>query len=175
GPYVLQVNGAPLDEQFAQGWSTQNVASTDPGASEGAGVGLYGLLNGSMVTVDRDAAVPVRGSFGQVGNQVSAALSRSGRQVASVVRVQAGDDPQMSLWVGANGANGSEAVGGKTLTRPSWALDDAVWTVIDGGRVVRIIQEATTSMVAVLPVEPSAVAEKYKGPITELALSRDGT
>lgn len=37
GPYVLQVNGAPLDEQFAQGWSTQNVASTDPGASEGAG------------------------------------------------------------------------------------------------------------------------------------------
>ncbi|MGL5442835.1 MAG: LpqB family beta-propeller domain-containing protein, partial [[Mycobacterium] stephanolepidis] len=90
GPYVLQVNGAPLDEQLSQGWSTQNVASTDPGASEGAGVGLYGLLNGSLVTVDRDAAAPVRGSFGQVGNQVSAALSRSGRQVASVIRVQGG-------------------------------------------------------------------------------------
>jgi hypothetical protein len=127
------------------------------------------------VTVDRDEAVPVRGSFGQVGNQVSAALSRSGRQVASVVRVQAGDDPQMSLWVGANGANGSEAVGGKALTRPTWALDDAVWVVIDGGRVVRVIQEATTSMVAVLPVESSAVAQSFPGQITELALSRDGT
>lgn len=175
GPYLLQINGSPLDERLAQGWKTSDVASTDPGASESAGVGLYALVNGTLVSVDRDAANPVRGSFGQVGNQVSAALSRSGREVASVIRVRPGDDPLMSLWVGANGGNGSEAAQGRTLSRPTWTLDDTVWVVIDGGNIVRVIQESTTSMVARAPVDSTAVAQKFPGQITELALSRDGT
>lgn len=176
GPYILQVNGSPLDERLSQGWSTSDVAAADPGASESAGVGLYGLLNGSLVTVDRSGAVPARGSFGQVGNQVSAALSRNGRQAASVVQVREGDeDPFMSLWVGPADGNGSEAARGKSLTRPTWTLDDTVWVVVDNRTVLRVIQESTTSMVAQTPVDSSAVEKNFPGPITELALSRDGT
>lgn len=63
---------------------------------------------------------------------------------------------------------------GKSLSRPSWSLDDAVWVVVDGANVVRVIQDASGAP-ARIPVDAGPVALKFPGPITELQLSRDGT
>ena len=49
-----------------------------------------------------------------------------------------------SLWVGTSAARPSQALDGHTLSRPSWSLDDAVWVVVDGNNVVRVIQEAAS-------------------------------
>jgi hypothetical protein len=176
GPYVINADGAALDDRFAGGWSTSDVAATDPGADPGAAAGLHALVGGSLVSLDGQRAPRVPGSFGQIPDQRAAALSRSGQEVASVVTLRPGaPDMVSSLWVGAVGSDAAQAIDGRMLTRPSWSLDLAVWVVIDGANVVRVIQEAASGQPARIPVDAAAVATRFPGPINELQLSRDGT
>ena len=175
GPYIINVDGAALDDRFAAGWSVTDVASTDPGADEGAAAGVHGLINGSLVSVDGQRAPRMAGSFGDMPNQRSAALSRTGREVASVVVLGDNRPNPASLWIGPRGGVALEAADGRSISRPSWGLDDAVWMVVDGTNVVRVIQESASGQPAQIPVESSAVTTKFPGSITELQLSRDGT
>ncbi|ANE81759.1 hypothetical protein A7U43_22970 [Mycobacterium adipatum] len=175
GPYVINVDGAALDDRFAEGWNTADVAATDPGAADGAGAGLHALVGGSLVSLDGQRAPRVPGPFGQMPDQVSAALSRSGQEVASVMVLRPGaPDMASSLWIGPIGGAAGQALDGRTLTRPSWALDDAIWIVVDGVNVVRVLQDAL-GQPARIPVDSTALAAKFPGAITELQLSRDGT
>lgn len=176
GPYVINADGAALDDRFVDGWETTDVASTDPGADDGAAAGLHGLVNGSVVGVDGQQAPRMPGSFGAMPNQVSAALSRGGRDIASVVLLRPGQpDARASLWIGPVGGTAVEAIDGRSISRPSWALDDAVWVVFDNINVVRIIQETASGQPARIPVDVTAVTTKFPGLITDLQLSRDGT
>jgi hypothetical protein len=175
GPYVINADGTALDDRFADGWEATDVASTDPGAADGAAAGIHALIGGSLVSVDGQGAPRMPGSFGQMPDQKAAALSRSGRDVASVVLRAGQPDAAASLWLGPLGGDAVEATDGHTITRPSWSLDNAVWVVVDGINVVRVIQDATSGQPARIPVDATAVATKFPGAITELQLSRDGT
>lgn len=176
GPYVINADGAALDDRFANGWEATDVASTDPGADDGAAAGLHALVGGSLLAVENDNTPRVPGSFGQMPEQRSAMLSRTGRDVASVVALRGGQpDANASLWIGPSGGVAVEATDGRTITRPSWSLDNAVWVVIDGTNVVRVIQEAASGQPARIPVNATAVTTRFPGPVTELQLSRDGT
>lgn len=176
GPYVINADGAALDDRFADGWSTSDVAATDPGAADGAAAGVHALLGGSLVSLDGARASRVPGAFGQMPDQKSAALSRTGQEVASVVTLRAGaPDAASSLWLGPNGGDAAEATDGRSLSRPTWSLDDAVWVVVDGNNVVRVIQEAASGQPARIPVDSTAVSTRFPGAIAELQLSRDGT
>ena len=94
----------------------------------------------------------------------------------SVVTLRAGSpDAASSLWIGPAGGQSVEGTDGRTLSRPSWALDDAVWVVVDGVNVVRVIQEAASGQPARIPVDSAAVTSRFPGVIAELQLSRDGT
>jgi hypothetical protein len=175
GPYVINADGAPLDDRFADGWETSDVAATDPGAFPGAAAGLHALVNGSLVALDGQRAPRVPGAFGQAPNQTSAAVSRSGQDAASVVVLRPGaPDVMSSLWIGPLGGTAAQALEGRSLSRPSWSLDNAVWVVIDGNNVVRAIQDAS-GQPARIPVDAAQVSAKFPGPISELQLSRDGT
>jgi Lipoprotein LpqB beta-propeller domain/Sporulation and spore germination len=175
GPYVINADGTALDDRFADGWEASDVAATDPGAADGA-AGVHALIGGALVSVDGQNTPRVAGSFGQMQNQQAAALSRSGRNVASVVALRAGQpDVASSLWIGPYGGDAVEAADGHTISRPSWALDDAVWVVVDGINVVRVIRDGASGQPARIPVDVTAVATKFPGPVTELQLSRDGT
>ncbi|MEZ0342649.1 MtrAB system accessory lipoprotein LpqB [Mycobacterium sp. pV006] len=175
GPYVINADGAALDDRFADGWDTVDVAGTDPGAAAGAAAGLHALVGGSLVSLDGSRAPRVPGSFGQIPEQVAASLSRSGQEVASVVTLRPGaPDVASSLWVGPLGGNAAQVMDGRTLSRPSWALDDAIWVVVDGINVVRVIQDAS-GQPARIPVDSSPVSTRFPGAIGELQLSRDGT
>ena len=63
-------------------------------------------------------------------------------------RVGPGGDAT-EVWRRAAGDGGVPsfimATDGRTLSRPSWALDNAVWVVVDGNSVVRVIREAGLS------------------------------
>src|SRR5271169_506557 len=166
GPYVISADGAPLDDRFAEGWTTSDVASTDPGVADGAGAGLHALVNGALVALDGQHTTTVPGAFGRTPDQTGAALSRSGRQVASVVTLHRGaPDMAESLWIGDLGGEAVESADGHSLSRPSWSLDD----------VVRAIQEPASGQPARIPVDSGALASRFPGPITDLQLSRDGT
>ena len=170
GPYLIDVNGAPLDDRFTDGWKTTDVAATDPGAADGATAGVHALMGGSLVALDGQRAAKVSGSFGAMTNQSAAAFSRAGDDVASVT-----DDNGAALWIGPNGGQSVRATDGRTLTRPSWALDNAVWVVVDGNSAVRVIREEATGEPARIPVDSAAVTSRFPGTITELQLSRDST
>ncbi|MCG7592689.1 MtrAB system accessory lipoprotein LpqB [Mycobacterium sp. PSTR-4-N] len=175
GPYVINADGAALDDRFADGWDTADVAATDPGAADGAAAGLHALVGGFLVSLDGQRAPRVPGSFGAMPGQTAASLSRSGQEVASIVTLRAGaPDMSSSLWVGPLGGNAAQAMDGRNLTRPSWALDDAIWVVVDGINVVRVIQDAS-GQPARIPVDATLVSGRFPGVITELQLSRDGT
>jgi len=176
GPYVINADGAPLDDRFADGWTTSDVAATDPGAADGAGAGLHALVNGSLVALDGQHTTPVAGAFGRMGDQTGAALSRNGRQAASVVTLHRGaPDMAASLWIGDLGGEAAQSADGRSLSRPSWSLDDAVWVVVDGNNVLRAIQEPASGQPARIPVDSVAVATRFPGPISDLQLSRDST
>jgi Lipoprotein LpqB beta-propeller domain/Sporulation and spore germination len=175
GPYVINADGAALDDRFADGWNTSDVAATDPGAADGAAAGLHALVGGSLMSLDGQRASRVAGSFGQMPNQTAAAVSRSGQDVASIVTLQAGaPDMASSLWVGPLNGNATQAMEGRTLSRPSWSLDDAIWVVVDGNNVVRAIQDAS-GQPARIPVDATVVSTRFPGALAELQLSRDGT
>ncbi len=172
GPYLINVDGAPLDDRFVDGWKTTDVAATDPGAVDGAPAGVHALMGGSMVGLDGQRATKVNGSFGTMTDQRAASFSRSGRDIASVVGPP---DAGASLWIGPNGGQAVRATDGRTLSRPSWSLDDAVWVAIDGSSVVRVIREAASGQPARIPVDSAAVTSRFPGAISELQVSRDGT
>ncbi len=175
GPYVINADGAALEDRFADGWQTSDVAATDPGAADGAAAGLHALVDGSLVSLDGQRAPRVPGPFGQTPNQTAAAVSRTGQEAASVVVLRPGaPDMASSLWVGPIGGNPSQAMDGRSLSRPTWSLDDAVWVVVDGINVVRAIQDAS-GQPGRIPVDCTAVTTKFPGPIAEMQLSRDGT
>lgn len=171
-PYIINADGAALDDRFGEGWTTSDVAATDPGAADGAGAGVHALIGGALVTLDGEHPGHVPGAFGRAVEQVSAALSRSGRKVASVVGHPGGP---ASLWIGDLGGEAVQSADGRSLSRPSWALDDAVWVVVDGNTVLRALSEAASGRPARIPVDSAAVSARYPGPIDELQLSRDGT
>jgi hypothetical protein len=172
GPYLINADGAPLDDRFVDGWKTTDVAATDPGAVDGAPAGVHALIGGSVAALDGQSAVKVPGSFGTMTDQRAASFSRSGRDIASVAGSRAVGD---SLWIGPNGGQALRATGGRTLSRPSWALDDAVWVVVDGNSVVRVIREEASGQPALIPVDSAAVTSRFPGTISELQVSRDGT
>ena len=74
-----------------------------------------------------------------------------------------------NAWLAVQGADG------RSMSRPTWALDEAVWVVVDGNNVVRVIQEAASGQPARIPVDLTAVTARFPGVIDELQLSRDGT
>ena len=173
GPYVINADGAPLDDRFVEGWKTTDVAATDPGAADAATVGVHALIGGAMVVLDGQQSTKVPGSFGVMVDQRSAAFSRTGRDVASVTNP--GPDVGAALWIGPNGGQALRATDGRTLSRPSWALDDAVWVVVDGNSVVRVIRAEASGEPARIPVDSAAVTSRFPGAISELQLSRDST
>ncbi len=176
GPYVIDSDGAALDDRFADGWQTADVAATDPGASAGASAGLHALVGGSLMFLDGQNSTRVPGAFGQMAGQTSAALSRDGHAVASVVTLRPGaPDTAASLWIGGEGQGAIESTDGRSISRPTWSLDEAVWVVVDGNNVVRVIQESASGQPARIPVDSTAVSIKFPGAISELQLSRDGT
>ena len=128
------------------------------------------------MSLDGQRAPRVAGSFGQMTGQTAAAVSRTGQEVASVVTLRPGaPDMASSLWVGPLGGNATQAMDGRTLSRPTWSLDDAIWVVVDGNNVVRVDPGAPRGSRRRIPVDATAVSMRFPGAIADLQLSRDGT
>ncbi|HEY5856554.1 MAG TPA: MtrAB system accessory lipoprotein LpqB [Aldersonia sp.] len=174
GPYVLLADGKPLDGNHPDGWTTVDVATLNPLASDDVDLGLHAVAGGALVEVTDTRVTPAPGYFGTVSNLVSAALSRDGSYVAAVADTgRTAPDAANALMVGSYDGGAFPVVDGTTITRPSWAADDsAAWAVIDGNRVVRAVRDADTGQVSLMDVGAGEVTAL--GRITELRLSSDG-
>ena len=170
GPYVIQADGAPLDERYADGWTTADVASLDPAGPSRSSTGLLVIRSGSLDRVTDTALAPVSGTLGTSGAVLSAAVSDNGQRVAAVTRAATGEQ----LVLGDLGGQVTSVASGQVITRPSFAADnDTVWAVVDG-RVERFRRDATGAITSAGTVSSNGVAAVAPGDITELQVSRDG-
>lgn len=175
GPYVITVDGSPLDDKHQSGWNPNDVASISPNASSDLAVGLHGVLDGKFVKITGSQVTDVAGPLGASNSIRSIGLSGSGRQVAAVLDAGARGGPGTALALAPYGGVPTQVLTAGSMTRPSWTPDDAgVWTVLDGTRVVRVRQDQTTGEVSTVDIDAGEVAAAAPGPITELRLSRDG-
>ena len=175
GPYVITVDGSPLDDKHQSGWNPNDVASISPNASSDLAVGLHGVLDGKFVKSTGSQVTDVAGPLGASNSIRSIGLSGSGRQVAAVLDAGARGGPGTALALAPYGGVPTQVLTAGSMTRPSWTPDDAgVWTVLDGTRVVRVRQDQTTGEVSTVDIDAGEVAAAAPGPITELRLSRDG-
>ncbi|WP_227980343.1 MtrAB system accessory lipoprotein LpqB [Nocardia spumae] len=188
GPYVLLGDGKPLDDRYAgTGWSLEDVTSMNPSARTADRAGLHALRDGTLVKVEstKGDIAPTPGYFGTVHNLRSVGLSEDGQLVAAVADSgEPAPAPKQTLVIGSyDGATTFSVVQGDTFTRPSWTSDGgAVWTVVDGTRVVRVVHDRATGNVSMQNVDSSSltVAEPNSAdsvprlPITDLRISRDG-
>lgn len=170
GPYVIQADGAPLDERYADGWTTADVASLDPAGPSRSSTGLLVIRSGSLDRVSDTALAPVAGTLGSSGAVLSAAVSDNGQRVAAVTRTATGEQ----LVLGDLGGQVTSVATGQVITRPSFGADnDTVWAVVDG-RVERFRRDATGAITSAGTVSSNGVAAVAPGDITELQVSRDG-
>ncbi|MCM6775722.1 MtrAB system accessory lipoprotein LpqB [Nocardia sp. CDC159] len=188
GPYVLLADGKPLDERYAAtGWSAADINAMNPAWSTRNRVGLHAVRDGSLVKVDvgKNEISPVPGYFGSVHNLQSVGLSQDGQLVAAVADSgQPAPQPPRTLVIGTyDGASTISVEQGETFTRPSWTADGtAAWTVVDGQRVIRVVNDRRTGTVSKQDVDISALfappadptQSAPRGPITELRVDRSG-
>ncbi|WP_157121404.1 MtrAB system accessory lipoprotein LpqB [Nocardia miyunensis] len=189
GPYVLLADGKPLDDRYANtGWSLDDVNAMNPKTPTADRTGLHALRDGTLVTVDtaKGHITPTPGYFGTAHNLQSVGLSDDGQLVAAVADSgEPAPKPKHTLVIGSyDGSTTFSVVQGDTFTRPSWTSDGgAVWTVIDGTKVVRVVHDRATGNVSRQDVdsstltvgEPNSTDPVPRLPITDLRISRDGT
>ncbi|WP_299571435.1 LpqB family beta-propeller domain-containing protein [uncultured Williamsia sp.] len=170
GPYVIQADGAPLDDRYADGWTTADVSSLDPAGPSRSSTGLLVVRSGSLDRVTDTALAPVSGTLGTSGAVLSAAVSDNGQRVAAVTRTATGEE----LVLGDLGGPVTSVASGQVITRPSFgAGNDTVWAVVDG-RVERFRRDATGTITNAGSVSSNAIAAVAPGAISELQVSRDG-
>ncbi len=91
GPYVINADGAPLDDRFADGWNTADVAATDPGCRRRCG-GRTARAGGWIAGVPGRSAVRPGwpGRSGRCPTRCRRRCRATGQEVASVVMLRAG-------------------------------------------------------------------------------------
>lgn len=173
GPYVLMGDGKPLDERLPNGWTTADVSSTDPGETASSAVGLHALRDGALVRVTDNGVESLPGYFGTGNGLRSIGLSGDGLMAAGVAGpVRQTPEPLAALMIGPVSGFATAVVEGVSLTRPTWAYgDSAVWTVVDGSKVVRVAR-AEPGEASTQPVDTTEIASLGTN-ITEFRLSRD--
>lgn len=172
GPFVLLADGVPLDPARPNGWSTTDVAATDPASAPGAALGLYAVLGGALQSVDEDQVSPVPGALGGETRLSEAGISRDGEVVAGVLTVPGGGQ---RLVVGTLNGAVTEVLSADTLTRPTFGADDrSVWVVQDGTTVLLGGVSSDTGAPRPLQQVDTTGLGALSAPITELRLSRDG-
>ncbi len=175
GPFVIDADGAPLDDRYSGGWRITDVASLDPGGAAGSPLGLHVIRAGALDRVEGTRLVPVAGPLGTSNAVVSATISADGGRVAVVTRNPAPmPAPPQTLQVGDYGGTTSVVAAGTVISRPSFGPDrDSIWAVVDG-RVQRWSRDATGTAQAPVVVNSSVISSVARGVITELRVSPDG-
>lgn len=174
GPYSVVLDGFPLTDTF-QELTTDDFAAFNPAVSTTAVSALYAVNEGHLQRVGNAGLEPVLGPAGLLQDVASADavadLSTGG--TVAVVHTAA-DGRKSALSVGVGTTEFTTVLEGDTLTRPSFEFDStAVWTVVDGHEIVRVVKSPTTGEFARSRVR-SASLDDIDGAISVLRLSPSG-
>ena len=177
GPYRLERDGAPLDERYSEGWTTEDVRSFDPYPPVEPMRNALTAADG-LVRLEAGGARPAGGPWSEVRGGRSATMSYDGGNLAVV----AGEDqvgPRRVLVGAADGAP-VEALTARTVAGPTFhPVDGRVWVMTDDARLVRIgigaspsVEEMNAGPIRALGSRVTALRIDQSG--TQLAVVVDG-
>ncbi|MDO5511661.1 MtrAB system accessory lipoprotein LpqB [Corynebacterium sp.] len=165
-PYSVVVDGEPLEPGY-ETLSTDDVAEFNPRVNQTAPVPLYALTDGVVSRVASNQVTAVEGELGQIGGIESVDISAEAN--AAVVRRE-GDESV--LLTGVLDGDLTEVLRAETISRPTFEVDSKnQWVVVDGERLVRVVQSGPSGEVSDSEVVIDSDAE---GEISVIRLSGSG-
>ena len=156
--------------------SVNDFPEYNPSASGTSAGVLYALTNGKASSISDGNVVAVPGFLGTNGGIESmdvASLNHT-NVAASVVITNAEGDKKSQLYMGPVDGDSTKILTAATLTKPTFeANSQAVWTVMDGNKVMRVAQSSSNSSISQTEVDTSELGENH-GDISVLRLSPTG-
>ena len=156
--------------------SVNDFPEYNPSASGTSAGVLYALTNGKASSISDGNVVAVPGFLGTNGGIESmdvASLNHT-NVAASVVTTNAEGDKKPQLYMGPVDGDSTKILTAATLTKPTFeANSQAVWTVMDGNKVMRVAQSSSSSSISQTEVDTSELGENH-GDISVLRLSPTG-
>lgn len=156
--------------------SVNDFPEYNPSASGTSAGVLYALTNGKTSSISDGNVVAVPGFLGTNGGIESmdvASLNHT-NVAASVVTTNAEGDKKSQLYMGPVDGDSTKILTAATLTKPTFeANSQAVWTVMDGNKVMRVAQSSSSSSISQTEVDTSELGENH-GDISVLRLSPTG-
>ncbi len=167
GPYTLIADGSPLVED--ESLTTDDFADFNPRVGSSMVAPLFALTDGRVYRVSSNAATPVSGTFGTIGNLESVDITAE-RTSAAVRR----DGDESVLLLGGLSEEATESVRSTTITRPTFEYDsNALWVAVADNTVIRVVKSSATGEFASSEVDTSAL-EPLDGEISVMRLSHSG-
>ena len=178
GPYRLERDSAPLDERYANGWTTEDVRDFDPYPP--AEPMRYALTAADgLVRLEAGGARPASGPWSEVRGGTSAVISHDGRNLA-VVTGEGEIGPRRVLVGPIDGAP-AEALTAGTVAGPTFhPVTGRAWVLVDDARLLRIgmgenapaVQELDAGPLLALGARVTGLRIDQSG--TQLAVVVDG-
>jgi len=176
-PFSFSIDG----DLVRNDWNNPKLSVNDfpeynPSASGTSAGVLYALTNGKASSISDGNVVAVPGFLGTNGGIESmdvASLNHT-NVAASVVTTNAEGDKKSQLYMGPVDGDSTKILTAATLTKPTFeANSQAVWTVMDGNKVMRVAQSSSNSSISQTEVDTSELGENH-GDISVLRLSPTG-
>ena len=156
--------------------SVNDFPEYNPSASGTSAGVLYALTNGKASSISDGNVVAVPGFLGTNGGIESMDVASLNHKnvAASVVTTNAEGDKKSQLYMGPVDGDSTKILTAATLTKPTFeANSQAVWTVMDGNKVMRVAQSSSSSSISQTEVDTSELGENH-GDISVLRLSPTG-
>ena len=156
--------------------SVNDFPEYNPSASGTSAGVLYALTNGKASSISDGNVVAVPGFLGTNGGieSMDVASLKHTNVAASVVTANAEGDKKSQLYMGPVDGDSTKILTAATLTKPTFeANSQAVWTVMDGNKVMRVAQSSSNSSISQTEVDTSELGENH-GDISVLRLSPTG-
>ena len=169
GPYRLERDGAPLDETYRDGWTTEDVRSFDPYPPVEPMRNALTAADG-LVRLDDSRARPADGAWSEVRGGQAATMSRDGLSLAVVAAP--GDGAPRRVLVGPIDGEPAEAVTARSVAGPSFhPVDGTAWAMLDDTRLVRIRSGGGGPVVEEIDARP---IRKLGSRVTALRIDQSG-
>ena len=178
GPYRLERDGAPLDERYAEGWTTEDVREFNPYPPVEPMRNALTAADG-LVRIEAGGARPAAGPWSSVRGGRDAAMSYDRRALAVVAGDEAGGPRR--LLVGPIDEEPAEALTAQRVAGPTFhPVDGRVWAMVDDSRLLRIapggddpeVQEMDAAAILSLGSRVTSLRLDQSG--TQLAVVVDG-
>ncbi len=175
GPYTFTIDGEAItNAEGSNKLTVEDFPEFNPQSATASSGSMYALTRGKVSRVSSGTVTPVPGFLGAENNIESFDISASADTAAVVVSTGEGGSKRSSFHVGSIEGDYTEVLEAATLTKPTFEPEaQAIWTVVDGTGVKRIVRNASTGEIAQIDVDTTDLGEGHND-ISVLRLSSTG-